>query len=102
MFIDNLPPTDNLWHLTMDSELNMVCDYLVDTIYKATKQASITPNTPTCRYPQEANKNGKTFFTTKMTSKYGNPLTGRAVSTPQTPIGKNQAIPNFAPILKLS
>jgi hypothetical protein len=65
MLIDNLPPTDILWHLTMDSELNMVCDCLVDTIYKATKQASITPNTPTCRYPQEANDRWKNILYNK-------------------------------------
>ena len=81
ILIDNLPPTDNLWHLTIDSELNMMCDYLVGTIVYIKQQDE--PQLLLVHQPPDTHKklmtDGITFFTTRMINSFRNLLIGRAV-----------------------
>ena len=59
------------FHVSMDNELNIVCNNLVNTIYEATKKATVAPSTPNPRPPENATTDGIIFSTPRMTNKYG-------------------------------
>ena len=97
--IDNLPPIDNLWHFSMDNELNIVCNNLVNTIYEATKKATVAPSTPNPRPPKNATDRWNNILYTKDVKQVWKSINWKGAQAPRQ---KNPAMLISALILKPS
>ena len=102
VLIDNLPP--KIIYGTLLWTVNLI--QCATALWMLSIKLHNKPQPLPVRQPPDIRRkrmiDGITFFTTRMINRYGKPLTGRAVSTLQTPKGKNRAMLNSAPILKLS